>query len=195
MLDLKVGKVPVRFEHRDGNLFGEMRQVDPQFGATHPHADVAKVLGVPVSELDESLPIQSVSTGMWFTMVPFRSLATLQKLNVSWHQMAPTCDDLGDNSFFYFVCRETVDPEATLHARMIFYNGEDPATGSAAGCCAAWAVRNGVLASEQQGLIEQGMETRRPSSIYIRAEKRGDAVTNVRVGGHVVQLINGEVTM
>src|SRR5271169_2833725 len=27
VLDLKVGKVPVRFEHRDGALFGEMRQM------------------------------------------------------------------------------------------------------------------------------------------------------------------------
>jgi trans-2,3-dihydro-3-hydroxyanthranilate isomerase len=195
VLDLKVGKVPVRFEHRNNTLFGEMRQMDPKFGSTHLHADVAKVLGVPVSELDESLPIQSVSTGMWFTMVPFRSLATLQKLNVSWHQMAAYLRNLGDNSFFYLVSRETVSPDATLHARMIFYNGEDPATGSAAGCCAAWAVQNGLLASDQQGLIEQGIETRRPSSIYIRAEKRGDAVTNVRVGGHVVQLINGTVTM
>jgi len=195
VLDLKVGKVPVRFEHRNNSLFGEMRQVDPKFGATHPHADVARVLGIPVSELDESLPIQSVSTGMWFTMVPFRSLATLQKLNVSWHQMAAYLQSLGDNSFFYFVSRETVSPDATLHARMIFYNGEDPATGSAAGCCAAWAVQHGVLDSDQRGLIEQGMETRRPSSLYIRAEKRGDVVTNVRVGGHVVQLINGTVTM
>jgi trans-2,3-dihydro-3-hydroxyanthranilate isomerase len=195
VLALKVGRVPVRFEHRDNKLFGEMRQVDPKFGASHPHADVAKVLGVSVSELDESLPIQSVSTGMWFTMVPFRSLTTLQKLNVSWHQMSAYLQRPGENSFFYFVSRETVSPDATLHARMIFYNGEDPATGSAAGCCAAWAVQNGVLASDQQGLIEQGMETRRPSSIYIRAEKRGDGVSNVRVGGHVVQLINATVTM
>ncbi len=195
VLDLKVGKVPVRFELRDDNLFGEMRQVDPKFGASHPHADVAKVLGIPVSELDENLPIQSVSTGMWFTMVPFRSLATLQGLSISWHQMAPYLRDLGENSFFYFVSRETVSADATLHARMIFYNGEDPATGSAAGCCTAWAVRHGVLASGQQGLIEQGMETRRPSLIYIRAERHGDAISNVRVGGHVVQVINGTVTM
>ena len=106
-----------------------------------------RCLALPVSELDESLPIQTVSTGMPFTMVPFRSLATLQKLNVSWHQMAPYLASIGKPAFFYFVCRETVDPNATLHARMIFYNGEDPATGSAAGCCAAWAVRHGVLAA------------------------------------------------
>jgi len=195
LLDLKVGKIPVRFQPRDGLLFGEMRQAEPQFGRVHSHADVATVLGIPPSELDENLPIQSVSTGMSFTMVPFRRLATLQKLNVSWGQMAPYLATVGKLSFFYFVCRETVNPKATLHARMIFYNGEDPATGSAAGCCAAWAVKYGVIPSEQEDLIEQGMETRRPSWLHIRAAKAGDAVTNVRVGGNVVQVVDGEVTM
>jgi len=195
VLDLKVGKIPVRFEQRDGQLFGEMRQAEPQFGRMHSHAEVAQVLGVPVSELDGSLPIETVSTGMPFTMVPFRSLAALQKLQVGWHQLAPYLSTVGTGGFFYFVCRETVDPKATLHARMIFYNGEDPATGSAAGCCTAWAVKHGALAPEQQGLIEQGIETRRPSWLYIRAAKSGDTVTNVRVGGNVVQVIDGEVTM
>ena len=195
VLDLKIGKIPVRFEQRDGLQFGEMRQADPQFGRLHPHADIASVLGIAVSDLDESLPIQTVSTGMPFTIVPFRSLATLQKISVSWNQMAPYLATVGNPAFFYFVCRETVDPKATLHARMIFYNGEDPATGSAAGCCTSWAVMHGVLAPEAQGLIEQGVETRRPSLLYIRASRLEDRVTNVRVGGNVVQVIDGEVTM
>jgi trans-2,3-dihydro-3-hydroxyanthranilate isomerase len=195
VLDLKAGKIPVRFEQRDGLLFGEMRQADPQFGRVHPHADIASVLGVAVSDLDENLPIQTVSTGMPFTMVAFRSLATLQKLSVSWNQMAPYLATVGNPAFFYFVCRETVDPKATLHARMIFYNGEDSATGSAAGCCTSWAVMHGVLAPEAQGLIEQGIETRRPSLLYIRASKLGERVGNVRVGGNVVHVIDGEVTM
>jgi trans-2,3-dihydro-3-hydroxyanthranilate isomerase len=194
VLDLRVGKIPVRFQQRDGLLFGEMRQAEPTFGQTHEHAAVAKVLGLPVAELDEDLPIQTVSTGVPFTLVPFRSLATLQKLNIGWSQLAPYFAGTGNTGFFYFVCRETVDPQATLHARMIFYNGEDPATGSAAGCCAAWAVRYGVLPPDTQGLIEQGMETRRPSFIYIRAGKNGEKVTDVRVGGHVVQVVDGEVT-
>jgi trans-2,3-dihydro-3-hydroxyanthranilate isomerase len=195
VLDLKVGKIPVRFEQRDGLHFGEMRQADPQFGRLHPHADIASVLGVAVSDLDDSLPIQTVSTGMPFTIVPFRSLAALQKLSVSWNQMAPYLTTVGNPAFFYFVCRDTVDPKATLHARMIFYNGEDPATGSAAGCCTSWAVMHGVLAPETQGLIEQGIEIRRPSFLHIRGSKLGDLITNVRVGGNVVHVINGEVTM
>jgi trans-2,3-dihydro-3-hydroxyanthranilate isomerase len=195
VLDLKVGKISVRFEQRDGFLFGEMLQADPQFGRVHDHADVASVLGVAVSELDTTLPIQTVSTGMPFTIVPFRSLKTLQNLAIGWNQMAPYLATIGSPAFFYFVCRETVDPKATLHARMIFYNGEDPATGSAAGCCTAWAVKHGVLAPDMQGLIEQGMETRRPSFLHIRASRSGDSVTNVRVGGNVVHIVNAEVTM
>ena len=194
VLELNVGKVPVRFEPRDGALFGEMRQIDPQFGGMLPHAEVAEVLGLPVSELDDSLPIQTVSTGMNFTMVPFRSLVTLQNLNVGWGQMAPYLARMGSPSFFYFVSRQTVHGN-TLHARMIFYNGEDPATGSAAGCCTAWAVKHGVLASEQSGTIEQGLEMKRPSFLHIRATKNGDAVTNVRVGGNVVHVIDGAVTL
>jgi trans-2,3-dihydro-3-hydroxyanthranilate isomerase len=195
VLDLKVGKIPVRFEQRDGLQFGEMRQANPQFGRTHSHAEVAKVLGVETSDLDENVPIQTVSTGMAFTIVPFRSLATLQQLSIGWSQMAPYLATIGSPAFFYFVCRETVDPKATLHARMIFYNGEDPATGSAAGCCTAWAVKHGVLAPEAQGMIEQGIETRRPSYLHIRAAKSQDTVTNVRVGGNVVHVIDGKVTM
>ena len=195
VLDLKVGKIPVRFEERDHLTFGEMRQAEPQFGRTHSHSEIARVLGVEQSDLDENLPIQTVSTGMPFTMIPFRSLSTLQKLTVSWSQMSPYLSNVGQPAFFYLVSREAIAPGATLHARMIFYNGEDPATGSAAGCCAAWAVQHGVLASDVQGMIEQGMETRRPSYLHIRATKSGDTVTNVRVGGNVVHVIDGKVTL
>jgi trans-2,3-dihydro-3-hydroxyanthranilate isomerase len=94
--------------------------------------------------------------------------------------------------FFYFVSRETVDPSARLHARMIFYNGEDPATGSAAGCTAAWMVAHGVAAPDERVLIEQGIEMKRPSRIFVRAGKQGDRVVNVRVGGNAVEVMRGE---
>ena len=77
VLDLKVGKVPVAFEQRNGQLFGEMRQVDPQFGRESLARRGRQGPGTPLVENSmRALPIQSVSTGMWFTMVPFRSLAT-----------------------------------------------------------------------------------------------------------------------
>ena len=95
--------------------------------------------------------------------------------------------------FFYFVTRETVDREARLHARMLFYNGEDPATGSAAGCTAAWMVAHGVAKSDERVLIEQGIEMKRPSRIFVRASRSDNRVVNVRVGGNAVEILRGEV--
>lgn len=95
--------------------------------------------------------------------------------------------------FLYFVTRETVDPAAGLHARMLFYNGEDPATGSAAGCTAAWMVAHGVAQPEQRVLIEQGVEMQRPSRIFVRASRRDNGIVNVRVGGNVIEVIRGEI--
>ena len=95
--------------------------------------------------------------------------------------------------FLYFVTRETVDPAAGLHARMLFYNGEDPATGSAAGCTAAWMVAQGVAQPDQRVLIEQGIEMQRPSRIFVRASKHDNRIVNVRVGGNAIEVIRGEV--
>jgi len=76
---------------------------------------------------------------------------------------------------------------------MIFYNGEDPATGSACGCAAAWMVANGIAQSEERVLIEQGVEMKRPSRIFVRASRSNDRVVNVRVGGNVVEVLRGEL--
>lgn len=194
-LDLPVGKIPVQFRRENGKLvFGEMRQKDPVFGQIHDPEGVAKAIGFQISDLDPSVPVQTVSTGMPFAIVPLRSLETLQTLLLYWPKAAAYLDKT-DAKFFYLVCRETLDSEATLHARMIFYNGEDPATGSAAGCCTGWAVRYGVLESEKQGTIEQGIEMLRPSKIYIRAKRDNDSVVNVRIGGAAVQVFRGEAIL
>ena len=86
-----------------------------------------------------------------------------------------------------------MDREARLHARMLFYNGEDPATGSAAGCTAAWMVAHGVAKPDERVLIEQGVEMKRPSRLFVRASRRDNRVVNVRVGGHAVEIMRGEV--
>jgi trans-2,3-dihydro-3-hydroxyanthranilate isomerase len=194
-LDLNVGPVPVRFtEDAAQPVFGEMTQKDPEFGAIHDVEAVARLTGLSAADFDSSAPIQTVSTGVPFTIAPLRSLKTLQKLRLDLDRSVDYLASSG-GKFFYFVCRETVDRKARLHARMIFYNGDDPATGSAAGCCAAWMVAHGVAASDEQVLIEQGLEVHRPSRIFVRAEKRDNHVVNVRVGGNCVEVLRGEMTL
>ena len=192
-LDLNVGKVPVRFEHQDAQPdFGEMTQIDPIFGLIHDREAVARATGVSADAFDPSLPIQTVSTGVPFTVAPLRSLSAIQNLRINVHAATEYLQSSG-GKFFYFVSRETKDSSAGLHARMLFYNGEDPATGSAAGCAAAWMVQYGVAQPEQRVLIEQGVEMHRPSRIFVRASRRDNRVVNVRVGGNAIEVIRGEI--
>jgi trans-2,3-dihydro-3-hydroxyanthranilate isomerase len=194
-LALNVGKIPVRFaSDAEGRLVGEMRQRDPEFGQIHDAEEVACATGVPLESMDIALPIQTVSTGIPFTIVALKSLAAMRELQVDQRGASAFSREHG-GLFFYFVSRQTETPGATLHARMQFYNGEDPATGSAAGCCTGWAVRHGVLASQSQGLIEQGLEIGRPSFILIRGRKTGSGVTDVLVGGGVVEMARGEFAL
>jgi trans-2,3-dihydro-3-hydroxyanthranilate isomerase len=191
-LDLNVGRIPVRFSTRDGLPFGMMTQRDPEFGEKHTREDVARASGLAVDDIADDLPIQTVSTGNAFAIVPLKSLAVLQKLSPTWANMKAYLDK-SDAKFFYFVSREAVSPEARLQSRMIFYNGEDPATGSAAGPCAAWAVQYGVVPPDEQALMEQGVEMKRRSRIFFSAGRDGGKIVNVRVGGHVVEVVRGEV--
>lgn len=192
-LYLNVGTVPVRFEQRPGQpTFGEMTQKDPEFGAIHDAQAIAQITGLSTADFDDSVPIQTVSTGVPFTITALRSLKTLQNLHFDVQRASEYLDQSG-GKFLFFVCRDTVDPKARLHARMFFYNGEDPATGSASGCAAAWMVAHGVAQSDEQVLIEQGLEIHRPSRIFVRATKKDNQVVNVRVGGNCVEVFRGDV--
>lgn len=191
-LDLNVGKIPVAFTERDGLAFGQMTQRDPEFGQRHAREDVARSVGIAVAEIADDVPIQTVSTGNAFAIVPLSSLAALQKLAPAWPQMHSYLQKT-DARFFYFISRQPQAPDARMQARMIFYRGEDPATGSAAGPCAAWALYNNLIKPDEQVLIEQGVEMKRRSRIYVAAGKEGDKVVNIRVGGHAVEATRGEL--
>jgi trans-2,3-dihydro-3-hydroxyanthranilate isomerase len=201
-LDLKAGKIPVRFtansenagrNRADGQVFGEMRQRDPEFGVTFSREEVARVIGIAADDIP--WPIQIVSTGLPFAIVGIRSPETLANLNFP-HAQAAEFLKSSDAKFFYFLCpqrREKNRLEAS--ARMFFYGGEDPATGSAAGCAASWMVQHGIANSDKQVLIRQGVEIRRPSEMYVQATRDGQRVTNVRVGGYAVEVLRGRVSL
>jgi trans-2,3-dihydro-3-hydroxyanthranilate isomerase len=178
----------------DGRVFGEMRQRDPEFAAALSRDEVARVIGIAVDEISPDWPIQPVSTGLTFTIVPFQNRQTLSDLKFSYGQASEFLKNSGAN-FFYFLCPERRESVLEARARMFFYGGEDPATGSAAGCAASWMVKHGVARSDEQVLIRQGIECRRPSEMHVRAAREGGRVTNVRVGGYAVEILRGTVVL
>jgi trans-2,3-dihydro-3-hydroxyanthranilate isomerase len=192
-LELNVGTIPVRFEDQPGQpAFGEMTQIDPVFGMVHDRKKVAQVTGIPIDDIAPDVPVQTVSTGVPFTILPLRDLAAARRLRIDQERASEYLAASG-GKFFFCVARETVDPSARLHARMLFYNGEDPATGSASGCAAAWMVEHGIAKPDERVMIEQGVEMKRPSRIFVSASRRNDRVVNVRVGGNVVEVLRGEL--
>ncbi|MGA8618346.1 MAG: PhzF family phenazine biosynthesis protein [Candidatus Sulfotelmatobacter sp.] len=193
LLELNVGPVPVHFEGSARQpAFGEMTQLDPTFVMQHDREAVARATGLRAQDFDDSLPIETVSTGVPFTVAPLKSLAVAQNVQIDLNRGAEYLAKTA-GKFFYFVTRETTDRDARLHARMLFYNGEDPATGSAAGCTAAWMVAHGVAKPDERVLIEQGVEMKRPSKLFVRASRIDNCVVNVRVGGNSVEIMRGEV--
>ncbi len=181
-LDLPVGTIPVAFEGTGG--FGEMTQRDPEFGQEHRREDIAPFGNLRAEDLRDDLPIQTVSTGMAFMIVPVKSLDALRKVNYN-SALAQPYLDKSDAKFIFWVC-PNAGQTPRLNARMLFYNGEDPATGSASGCATAWMRKYDVIADNERVLISQGVEMKRPSEIYVQAQRSGGKVTNVRVGGHAV---------
>src|SRR5262249_39448430 len=125
---------------------------------------------------------------------PFRNLQTLSDLQFSYIQAADFLKETGAN-FFYFLCPEQREGRLDARARMFFYGGEDPATGSAAGCAASWMVQHGVAKNDEQEVIRQGVECRRPSEIHVRATREVEHVTNGRVGGYAVEILRGTVKL
>lgn len=194
-LDLRVGPIPVRFRTPaagDRGVYGTMKQNDPIFGDIHDPAIIADALGLSADDLDPELPIQTVSTGMAFCVVTLKSLAVAKRLEIP-KQKAQAYLERSDAKFFHCITRAEAASGADWHARMQFYNGEDPATGSASGCTIAYLVRHGLAASGQQVVIEQGIEMLRPSRIHVSATIAGEVVSEVFVGGRTIPVAMGRL--
>ena len=76
---------------------------------------------------------------------------------------------------------------------MQFYGGEDPATGSAAGCAISYLVQHRLVAPDERIHVQQGVEIGRTSDLFLTAGLKNASVTNVRVGGSTVLVAKGRL--
>jgi trans-2,3-dihydro-3-hydroxyanthranilate isomerase len=196
-LKLNVGTVPVKFAGASGvdATHGEMTQNDPEFGAELDAGEVARLAGLRVEDLDTALPPQVVSTGTAFAIVTLKSVEALARLKVNHEETTPWLRARGGR-WFYVLAPEADRIQGSAqswHARMQFYSGEDPATGSAAGCAISYLVARGAIASAETIRVMQGVEMGRPSLIFLSARRVDGKVTDVRVGGSTVLVAKGQL--
>lgn len=202
-LNLPVGQIPVTIAYQNSvpDVLW-MRPNPPTFGRTIAADAIAPVLSLEPDEIDSRFPVQEVSTGVPFLIVPLTSLAALQRIQVNTERLKTLVEPLHAKEIFVF-CPETRHPANHFSARMfapLLGIAEDPATGSANSCFAGYLVEHEVLGSgatlavsakQCPVRVEQGYEIGRPSLLLLKAEKTNGQIA-VSVGGSVVLVARGE---
>jgi trans-2,3-dihydro-3-hydroxyanthranilate isomerase len=179
-LETGVGPVAVTLE-RDGQgalVFGRMSQPVPSVEAVDEGAVLA-ALGVERSEL----PVELYDNGARHLVVTLVDVPAVSAL-------APDLAAVG--ALGVTGLNAVAGAREHWRSRMFWANGEDAATGSAAGPIACHLARHGAIAWGDEIVIEQGVEMRRPSLLHARADGRDGTIEAVEVGGSAVVVARGE---
>jgi trans-2,3-dihydro-3-hydroxyanthranilate isomerase len=194
-LNYQVGQIPVDLNYVDGEpdiLWMYQRQ--PEFYAPLTAETLAEVIGVDVSDIDRRYPIEPVSTGLPFIIIPLTNLAAASRAKLNLELYDRVVADLPAQAILIF-CTESVDPQCQLHVRVFtecFGVPEDPATGSANGCLAAYLSKYQYFGSTAVNItVEQGVEMGRDARLYLRA-RQTESGYSIGVGGRVVKIARGE---
>ena len=199
ILGEKVGPVPVIVRSTDGRPHSARLTVARLPTEELPAADPSAIASV-LSLQDEDLlggeyEPRVASCGLPFLIVPVRSRDAVARARVNLDRWERTLRGTTGSEIMVFAM-DAEAPDADVRAR-VFVPGlsvpEDPATGSACaalgGYLAARTPRSGAL----RWVVEQGVEMGRPSRIEVEAEKSGEAITAVHVGGSAVLVCEGEM--
>jgi trans-2,3-dihydro-3-hydroxyanthranilate isomerase len=196
-LNLKVGQIPVTIKKgEDGEELFWMQQNSPIFQQELTPDALAEVLSLNPEEIDRKFPIREVSTGLPFIIVPLKKQLALKQVKVRREKYFALIEKTEAQSILIF-CPETNLPENQLSVR-VFGEAlgvpEDPATGSANGCLAAYLVEYDYFGSDSLDIrVEQGYEIDRPSLLFLKATKK-DTEIEVLVGGKVIEIARGQLT-
>lgn len=194
-LNLKVGQIPVTLLYKDNALdILWMRQNSPEFGEIISTDAIAPILNLQPSDIHPTFPVQAVSTGIPFLIVPLQTLAALQKIKVNQAALFALVNSLEAKQILVF-CPETRSTENQLSVR-VFCDAlgilEDPATGSANGCLAGYLSQHSYFGHPSIDIrVEQGYEMGRPSLLLLKTEVK-DGTIAVSVGGKVILVAEGE---
>ncbi len=196
LLNLKVGQIPVTVRYAGGKPdMLVMKQKEPAFGEVFEPGMMSSLLGLDTGDCDEKFPIQVVSTGLPFIIVPLKTLKAVRRACVETKAYADFVKDKVAKDTLVF-CPETYSKTNHLNVRVFpVCHGipEDPATGSANGCLAGYLVKHRYFESDHIDIrVEQGQEIGRPSLLYLKAEKKESGI-DVFVGGQVFLIARGEL--
>ncbi len=195
-LNLKAGQIPVTRATEDNKTILWLKALHPEFADCFKPEDFTPILNLSIDDFDSQFPIQAVSTGLPFFIIPLKTLDAVQRAKTNldvFGQFLETRDTAKATLIF---CPQTVDSGNHLHARMFadFYGVvEDPATGSANSCLAAYLAKHEYFGSSTIDVrVEQGYEINRPSLLHLKASI-DDNQYDILVGGRCILTAEGKL--
>lgn len=194
-LNYQVGQIPVDLNYLDGEVdILWMHQQQPMFYDAVDVEILAAVIGLDPTDIDSRYSIEPVTTGLPFIIVPLKNVAAVSQAKLNLDLYAQSVANLPAQAILVF-CPETIDPNRQLHVRVFtecFGIPEDPATGSANGCLAAYLAKYQYFGSPNIDItVEQGIEMGRSSLLYLRATYTPTHCP-VSIGGRVINIAKGE---
>ena len=194
-LNYQVGQIPVDLNYLNGEVdILWMHQQQPKFYDAVDVELLADVIGVSLTDIDARYPIEPVTTGLPFIIIPLKTLAAVSQAKLNLDLYNESVANLPAQAILVF-CPETIDPNRQLHVRVFtecFGIPEDPATGSANGCLAAYLAKHQYFGSPSIDItVEQGIEMGRSSLLYLRANYTPTHCP-VSIGGRVINIAKGE---
>ncbi|GAB2537234.1 PhzF family phenazine biosynthesis protein [Spirosoma aerophilum] len=178
-----------------------MRQTQPTFNATFTKAEIANELLIPMDDLVDDLPIQEVSTGLPYIIIPLKSRAAIDTLQLTYESLKSfllarnkyrTNSQTGHSTSLFFFTNEAYEPDHAFNARMLLIENnklaEDVATGSANGCLLAYLLK--YQNNPIEAIVEQGFQLGRRSYIHLNGTLENDRF-EINVGGHTTLISEG----
>ncbi len=209
ILELPIGDIPIRIlepNDLDNSIF-YMRQTQPVFRDVFTHEEIAEELGIPLENLDPSVPVQEITTGLPYIIISLKSLAAMDDLKLELNTFQAflekrhkyrTNSPTGHSTSLFFFTTETYNVDNQFNTRMLLIeNGrisEDAATGSANGCFLAYLLKH--QNSTIKATVEQGFQMQRPSFIYldghvVAPNEAIEGTYDINVGGKTQLIAEG----
>ena len=195
-----VGPVVVRRQREGGKELVWMTHPAVRFKETiDDRGRVASALGLAEDDLVPNVPAQVATTGNPFLFIALRDRRAVDAASSDGTRLANLFAGRTARAAFMFA----VNGPGKLYSRMFAPHllgiSEDAATGSASGPLGAFTVKYGLVprAPTVSLVSEQGSKMDRPSFLHIELAygKEGDNPTRIEVGGSVVPMVSGELTL
>lgn len=200
ILEENVGPVGVRLQREGGREVVWMTHPKVSFEETVPDRTiVASALGLNEADLAPGVPLQVASTGNPFLFVALRNRRAVDAASSDGARLNKIFAGREARAVFMFA----VDGPGKIYSRMFAPHllgiAEDAATGSAAGPLGAFAVKYGLVprAASVSLVNEQGTKMGRQSFLHIELAYGADhdIPTRIEVGGSVVPIVSGQLSL